>query len=52
MLITSKNIFYHLTSKLTIVIVISYILLVVLAIIFKKEGKTNFKNRIEANIND
>lgn len=52
MLLTGKNNFYQLTNKLTIVIVISYILLVVLAVIFKKEGKTNFKNRIEANIND
>ncbi|MCG7337792.1 hypothetical protein MHZ36_00680 [Staphylococcus sp. ACRSN] len=52
MLITTKNISYHLTNKLTIVTFISYILLVVLAIIFKKEGKTNFKNRIEANIHD
>ena len=43
MLITSKNIFYHLTSKLTIVIVISYILLVVLAIIFKKKVKLILK---------
>ncbi|MGX9977294.1 hypothetical protein [Staphylococcus gallinarum] len=52
MLLTGKNNFYQLTNKLTIVIVISYILLVVLAVIFKKEGKTNLKNRIEANIND